>query len=123
MTLKIAPKGEKHDYGKEAWSLVPWRGLKGMVRVLEFGREKYGAWNWLLVKNAKQRYLEAAMRHLTARMSGEKYDHETGLSHLAHCMCCLVFIEALERGVTEEPDLDPPSPIRAESPARKGAKR
>ena len=48
--------------------------------------------NWKYVENGKERYFNAAMRHLTAWWEGEKKDPETGESHLAHTVCCLFFL-------------------------------
>ena len=39
----------KHDSGKPDWSLVPFESLEGMVKVLEFGAQKYAGWNWILL--------------------------------------------------------------------------
>jgi len=36
--------------------------------------------------------LSAAMRHLIARIKGQQVDEESGLPHLAHCVCCLLFL-------------------------------
>ena len=34
----------------------------------------------------------AALRHLTAHMNGVNLDEESGLSHLSHAACCLMFL-------------------------------
>ena len=44
------------------------------------------------VENPKERYYDAAMRHLYAWFNGEPKDIETGESHLAHAICCLLFL-------------------------------
>ena len=33
--------GRKNDQGKLRWSLVPWDGLEGVVKVLDYGAAKY----------------------------------------------------------------------------------
>lgn len=38
------------------------------------------------------KYFDAAMRHLTAWISGERLDPESGRSHLAHAICCLLIM-------------------------------
>jgi hypothetical protein len=38
------------------------------------------------------RLADAALRHLFKWASGSRVDEETGLSHLAHAMCCLMFL-------------------------------
>jgi ribosomal protein L32 len=44
------------------------------------------------VPDAKRRYFDAAQRHIWAWKAGEETDSETGASHLAHAICCLMFI-------------------------------
>lgn len=84
--------GIKHDQSKPRFSLLPQAPLWQVVAVLEFGANKYGADNWRHVPNAKERYFNAAHRHLNAWWAGEKVDSESGLSHLAHAVCCLMFL-------------------------------
>lgn len=89
--------GRKFDGGKLDYTLLPWDALEDVVRVLEFGAQKYARDNWKHVENAETRYTAAAFRHMVARMNGEKTDPETGLDHLAHAMCCLLFIQSLTK--------------------------
>ncbi len=89
--------GMKFDAGKLDYTLVPWDGLEEIVKVLEFGAKKYARDNWQQVENADTRYLAAAFRHLVAYNQGERIDDETGLSHLAHAGCCLLFLLSLEK--------------------------
>lgn len=99
------PVGLKFDSGSDKirWYLVPWKQFEYVVQVLMYGETKYtqtladgttlsGADNWKLVDNKRNRYYSAAMRHLTKWFTGEKNDPETGLPHLAHCICCLLFL-------------------------------
>lgn len=84
--------GRKDDTGKLRWSLMPFNELSEVLAVLEHGASKYGANNWIHVKPLRERYFDAAMRHLMAWWSGEKNDPESGHSHLAHVICCLIFL-------------------------------
>jgi len=85
--------GVKYDEGKLQWDLVPLRELEEVIRVLMCGADKYPEPdNWKRVPEAEKRYYNAAMRHLTAWKRGEKSDPETGLNHLAHATCCLLFL-------------------------------
>lgn len=84
--------GRKFDGGKLDWALLPVEPNEEVVKVLMFGAQKYARDNWKHVDNHKVRYYNAAMRHLTAWQKGEETDPETGLSHLAHAMCCLNFL-------------------------------
>lgn len=58
--------------------------LTEMCKVWEFGATKYGVGNWQGLENGKNRYLSALCRHLL-KSEGEKYDPETGFTHLTHC--------------------------------------
>jgi hypothetical protein len=84
--------GVKRDRGKPRWSLLPWGALASVVGVLEYGASKYDVDNWKRVENPRQRYFDAAMRHLLAWHMGEVHDPESGLPHLAHAVCCVLFL-------------------------------
>lgn len=86
--------GMKHDGGKLDYTLVPWDGLEDVVRVLEFGANKYSRDNWRKVENAEARYMAAAFRHMVAHQGGEVNDPESNLPHLAHAGCCILFMLA-----------------------------
>ena len=90
--------GVKYDNDKPQWSLLPFKALKEVVDVLTYGAKKYAPDNWKKVPDAKRRYTDAGFRHFTAYASGEKLDPETGKSHLAHAMCCLLYLLAFEVG-------------------------
>lgn len=85
-------EGVKHDQEKPRWSLLPWNEIEEVVEVLTLGSEKYEDDNWKRVPEAKDRYISAAMRHFKARVEGEFFDKETKKSHLAHAVCCLLFL-------------------------------
>lgn len=89
--MKVA--AVKKDDGKPDWSLVPFDGLEGMVRVLEFGAKKYSRDNWMTSGGfSYRRVLTACLRHLFAYMRGEDNDPESGLSHISHAQCNLLFL-------------------------------
>ena len=90
--------GVKYDKDKPQWSLLPFKALKEVVDVLTYGAKKYAPDNWKKVPNAKQRYIDAGFRHFTAYAAGEKLDPETGKSHIAHAICCLLYLLAFEIG-------------------------
>ncbi len=85
--------GIKHDTAKDPWHLLPTDALRGVVRVLAFGASKYTARNWEQ-GIAYSRLYSALLRHLTAWYEGEDKDPETGLSHMAHVVCCGLFLLA-----------------------------
>jgi hypothetical protein len=84
--------GRKFDGGKLQYGLVPPNALSATVEILTFGAEKYEPDNWKKVPDAKRRYFDAAQRHLWAWKCGEQNDQETGKNHLAHALCCLMFL-------------------------------
>ena len=90
-------EGYKADAEKPDWSLLPLDVVEDVVRVLTVGAKKYARDNWQKVPNARERYFAAALRHMTAWQKGEENDPETGLPHLAHAQCCLVFMAWLDK--------------------------
>lgn len=85
-------EGRKDDAGKPEWHLVPWGAMEEVTKVLTYGARKYAPDNWKLVPDARPRYTSAALRHFVAWIRGERLDPETGLHHLAHAVCCLLFL-------------------------------
>lgn len=85
-------QGRKDDNSKLRYSLLPVGTVNQVVQVLEFGSKKYADNNWQKVENARTRYYDAAMRHMDAWFNGDLKDDETGLHHLAHAICCLMFL-------------------------------
>ena len=90
------PLGLKYDAGKLRYSLIPPEATKALAQVLTFGAEKYAPNSWQTVPNGKERYLDAAIRHLEAYRSGELIDDESSLPHLAHLLCNIAFLTHLE---------------------------
>ncbi len=94
--------GAKHDAGKLRWSLLPLDATREIVRVLMKGADKYTEGGWEHVEDARKRYYDALLRHVTAWYEGERNDPEWGLHHLAHAGCCVLFLLALSlRGKIE----------------------
>jgi len=89
-------KGVKHDQNKTRWSLLPWREVEEIVRVLMHGSREYNDYNWQKVENGRERYFNAAKRHLLAWWQGERPDPESKLPHLAHAACCILFLMWLD---------------------------
>jgi hypothetical protein len=82
----------KHDGGKPRWYLVPLISVQEIVKVMTFGAEKYEVDGWKHIENPKERYFSACMRHLTLHQAGELVDSESGLLHISHAACSLVFL-------------------------------
>lgn len=90
VTEKDLEKGRKDDASKEPLALLSRTWLLGVASVLAFGARKYAPHNWRRGIE-RTRLVSAALRHLFAYNEGEDNDPETGLSHLDHASCCLMF--------------------------------
>ena len=89
------PQGTKFDTGKAPHALLDPYAMDQLPKVLAFGAHKYGEHNWR--KGIKwSRLVSAAMRHLFAFLAGETNDPESGLPHVAHAMCCCMFLLGLQ---------------------------
>lgn len=87
--------GRKDDDGKVRFDLLPGDALNEIAKVLTIGAAKYSERNW--EKGMKwHRPFGALMRHMWAWWGGEANDPETGLSHLSHAGCCLLFLLSYE---------------------------
>lgn len=93
------PTGIKHDSEKVRMDLLSPIAMAEIAKVMTFGAKKYSANNWR-GGIAWSRVLGAALRHLLSYLGGEDKDPETGLSHLSHCACCIMFL--LEYEVTHK---------------------
>ena len=89
---QVRQTGMKFDSNKPRHSLLPKGAVNSVIEVLEFGAKKYSADNWQEVENAKERYYNAAMRHIDLWWNGEKLDSETNVHHLAHAATNLFFL-------------------------------
>lgn len=111
----IATPAKKYDEGKDPWQLLPWDALRGVVKALACGARKYEARNWEHGMDWDH-YYRAAIEHLASWFQEGRPDPETGLSHLCHAGCCILFLIAYEmRGVGR----DTRPLARAHSPARR----
>ncbi len=84
--------GRKDDSSKLRWDLIPTGVLGQVIKVLTFGASKYSDDNWKKVPDRRRRYYAAMMRHVDTWWQGEKIDPESGVHHLAHAICCAMFL-------------------------------
>lgn len=84
-------KGTKHDKGKAPLHLVPPEFVVSVARVLEFGAGKYGEYNWQSGLRLSRIY-DSALRHLFSWWNLEENDPESGLPHVWHAACNLMFL-------------------------------
>lgn len=83
--------GSRFNSGKLKWSLVSFKALEPMVRVLMFGAEKYDSWNWTKGLSYIE-ITESMQRHIYAFLQGEDDDPESKLSHVGHILCNAMFL-------------------------------
>ena len=94
--------GYKADHDKPDMSLLSSIALVEMARVMTYGKKKYTANNWR-TGMVWTRPIAASLRHIFAWLGGETYDPETGINHLAHAACGLMFALEFEK---THPDKD-----------------
>lgn len=104
----------KFDSDKPKVELLSSIALVEISKVLTFGAQKYESHNWRKGMHWS-RPLGAALRHLLAYIGGEDRDPESGLSHLAHAGCCIMFLLEYEQTHKKLDDrykaVDKPHPI------------
>lgn len=112
----------RYNTGKPQWSLVHYKSLEPMIRVLEYGAHKYSIFindngteyrgsqlspeeakeHYILVSSGRDNWkkpmdlkkiLESMQRHIAALMDGEEFDSESGISHIGHVQCNCLFYD------------------------------
>lgn len=103
ITTEDMKKGAvKADANKPPTHLLSNIAAKRTARVMGFGAQKYAEHNWR--KGMKwSRLLRAARDHISDFIDGEDLDPESGLCHLDHAACCIMF---LQEYLTTYPELD-----------------
>lgn len=111
----------RYNIGKPQWSLIHYKSLEPMIRVMEYGAHKYSIFidadnntykgsevtpeeverlGLILVSSGKENWknpmdttkiLESMQRHLGALMDGEQLDEESKCSHMGHAMANAMF--------------------------------
>lgn len=85
----------KADNGKTRLDLVSPTFIEAVGKIRTFGVSKYGdSDSWAKVE--PQRYMAALLRHINAYRMGEETDKESGLPHLWHAACNLMFLIDLD---------------------------
>jgi len=65
--------------------------LPDAAAVLDYGARKYAAWNWAKGMDWSI-CCGCALRHVDAIARGEDVDQESGLPHVGHYLCNLIFL-------------------------------
>jgi hypothetical protein len=83
--------GKKFDGSKPQMDLLNTTALIEIAKVMSFGANKYGRFNWR--KGLEwSRVISACDRHMKAFNDGQDLDPETGISHVAHAACNLMML-------------------------------
>jgi len=85
--------GARANGGKYEVHQLPLFALEGTSRVLMFGAQKYKKGNWAKGMDWSIPF-DCMMRHMIAWHRGEELDPESGLPHLDHALCNLLFLSA-----------------------------
>jgi hypothetical protein len=113
-------KGLRYNEGKPQWSLMHWKSIEPMIQVLMYGAHKYSVFENdkgeiilgkdVSVEDSKKLKLissgrdnwkkgfpeselwDSFLRHTAAILDGEELDKESGLPHIGHQFCNLLFI-------------------------------
>jgi len=99
---EVVNLADRYNAGKIDWTLVDWKSLEAMVKVLEFGQQKYSRDNWKKGLATKD-ILRSIFRHAMAMSRGELLDPESGLPHYAHLACNAMFMAYM---VEQKPEMD-----------------
>ena len=89
--------GIKYDDDKARFDLIEPEFEEDIANILTMGANKYAPNSWQHIEDGKNRYYAALRRHLNAWREGEKTDQESGISHLAHVACNIMFLMHFER--------------------------
>ena len=89
--------GERDNQGKLRLSLVPPAAVEYLAKVMMFGADKYGDYNW---RKAGQKLsllsiCDSLERHLMKLKKGQDLDEESGLPHIGHILANAAFLAQL----------------------------
>jgi len=83
-------KALRYNEWKLQWHLLHIPFIEWVIKVLEFGAEKYSPDNWKKPMD-RNTVLDSQMRHQAALMKGEEIDSDSGLPHIYHLACNAMF--------------------------------
>jgi uncharacterized HAD superfamily protein len=105
-------KAYKKDEGKPRMDLLDPEFLVDVAKVLTMGSGKYDQSQKVYQNNWRQggmrwgQVYAAAQRHMNAFWSGEEIDDESGLPHVAHAACNMMFLHYYARNARHLDDRD-----------------
>lgn len=95
----------RFNQGKPKYSLLDLGSFEWTVEVLEFGAEKYERNNWKKGLPLSE-ILDSLMRHVKGLQNGEFLDPESGLPHIGHLGCNVMFLEYVAKNCPQYIDLE-----------------
>ena len=102
LTSDARGTGARFNAGKLEYHQFPLESIEGVLKVLMYGAKKYAPGNYLKGQPWTAPF-NSMMRHIAAWQRGEELDGESGLPHLDHAMCNLMFL-SIYRDVYPEGD-------------------
>lgn len=107
--MNITDEGaDRFNEGKPQWSLMDFKAMEPMIRVLEYGTKKYARDNWKKGLSVSS-LVDCMMRHVAAMNAGEMIDKESKLPHIGHIQCNAMFIAYMLQKRPELNDLATPT--------------
>jgi hypothetical protein len=125
-------EARRYNEGKLEWNLIDFKQLEAQVQVLMYGAHKYSVFEdakgnivtgaevspeaakkLKLVSSGRDNWKtglkiracgDSFLRHFFAYMSGEDIDPESGLPHLGHMGCNLMFMSYVHNNIPELDD-------------------
>lgn len=89
--VRVSAVKESMKTTKLGLDLIVPQFVEGVAQVLDFGKVKYSAHNWMRGLPISV-MIAAAKRHILAIEMGEELDKETNLPHELHATCELMFL-------------------------------
>ena len=83
------------DYGgKLRYDILKPEFMEDIVKVLSYGHDKYGDYNWQKCKKTELFWYEGALfRHFQEYRKGNIIDEDSGFTHLSHAATNLYFLD------------------------------
>jgi hypothetical protein len=95
-------KALRYNEGKIEWSLVDFKALEPMVRVLMFGAKKYSPNNWKKGLPI-DKILDSMIRHLVEIQEGKALDEESRELIVGHVLCNAMFLSHFVQKEIQQP--------------------
>lgn len=92
ISVPVQEQAQRFNDGKLRVDLIEPGFIMAIAQVLTYGANKYSANNWKTGTGLTDEQIDGSLeRHFWATKSGEIYDKESGLPHLYHVGCNLMF--------------------------------